>query len=80
MRPIAACFPVVLTGAILLATTILLGTTRLEYCGQPEALRPQTGAAAATKSCCPTLAPRQKVVYLRVESDKPDLEVAWADN
>jgi hypothetical protein len=79
MRSIAAHLSLILTVATLLIATALLATGRLEYCGQPEALRPRTDSAAA-ETRCPTLAPPQKVVFVHVEVDKPDLEVAWAEN
>jgi hypothetical protein len=80
MKSIPACLPLIVTGAVLLATTMLLGSNRLEYCNQPEALRPRTDFVAAVESRLPTLAPPQKVVYLRVEADKLDLEIGWARN
>ena len=80
MKSIAARLPLILTGAVLLATAILLATSRLEYCGQPEALRPQTDSVTAVEARWPTLAPPQKVVFVRVEADKPDLEIGWAEN
>ena len=80
MKLIAARLPLILTGAVLLATAILLASSRLEYCDQPEALRPRTDSVAAVEVRSPTLAPPQKVVYLRVEADKPDLEIGWAGN
>jgi hypothetical protein len=67
-----------LTGAIVSAAMTFLATSRVEYCGQPETLRPQTQAAA--KGPSPTLAPPQKVVVVYVEADKPDIEVGWAKN
>jgi len=80
MKSLAARLPPILTGAVLLATAMLLASSRLEYCDQPEALRPQTDCVTAVEARCPTLAPPQKVVYVRVEADKPDLEIAWAEN
>ena len=80
MKLIVARLPLILTGAVLLATAILLASSRLEYCDQPEALRPRTDSVAVVESRCPTSAPPQKVVYLRVEADKADLEIGWAGN
>jgi hypothetical protein len=80
MKSIAACLPLMLAGAILLVVTILLGTSRLEYCGQPESLRPPRDTRTAVETRCPTLAPPQKVVFVRVEADKSDLQIGWADN
>jgi hypothetical protein len=80
MKLIVACLPLTLTAAILLATAMFLASSRLEYCDQPEALRPHTDSAIALEACLPTLAPPQKVVYLHVEADKPDLQISWAGN
>jgi hypothetical protein len=80
MRSIVARVPLALTGAILLVAMFLLAASRLEYCGQPESLRPQSDAAAAAESQGPTLAPPQKVVFVQVEADKSDLEIGWAEN
>ena len=80
MNLIAARLPLILTGAVLLAAATLLAGSRLEYCDQPEALRPRTDSVTAVESRSPTLAPPQKVVYVRVEADKPGLEVGWAGN
>jgi hypothetical protein len=79
MKSIAARLPLLLTVALLLATTMLLVSSRLEYCDQPEALRSPTESVSRVESQCPTLAPPQKVVFVRVEADKPDLEIAWAE-
>jgi hypothetical protein len=80
MRLIASQLSVFVTGTVLLAVMVLLGTSRLEYCGQPEVLRPWIGAAVAAEGPSPTLAPPQKVVFVRVEADKADLEISWAEN
>jgi hypothetical protein len=77
MTSIASRVPLILTAAVLLSTAMLLATGRLEYCGQPEALQPRIEAVVATR---PTLAPPKNVVFVRVETDKPDLEVGWANN
>ena len=79
MKSIVSRIPLILTGIILLAATTLLSTRRLEYCGQPEALRPRINAAAVAETRGPTLAPPQKVVFVEVEADKPNLEIGWAD-
>jgi hypothetical protein len=80
MRSIVSYIPLVLATAVLLIALILGGTSRLEYCGQPETLRPHDAPMIAAKPHWPTLAPPQKVVFIRVEADKPDLQVGWADN
>ena len=80
MKPIASRIPLILTGMILLSTAALLTSSRLEYCGQPEALQPRVEAVIAAKTPRPTLAPPKNVVFIQVETDKPDLEVGWANN
>ena len=80
MRLVASHVALMLTGIILLVATILLATARLEYCGQPEVQRPRADTMVATKTPWPTLAPPQKMVFIRVETDKPDLEIGWAEN
>jgi hypothetical protein len=79
MKSIASCLSVILAGTILLGATGLLATSRLEYCGQPTPRQMPTNAAMAVGSPAPTLAPPQSVVFVRVEADKPDLEVGWAN-
>ncbi len=68
------------TVVVLLLMAAFFSTSRLEYCGQPDTLRPQNGVAHEAPSTEPTLAPPQKMVFLRVESDKPDIEIGWIDN
>jgi hypothetical protein len=80
MKSIASRIPLILTGAVLFSTAVLLSTSRLEYCGQPEALQPRVEAVVAAKTLRPTLAPPKNVVFIQVETDKPDLEVGWANN
>ena len=80
MKSLAASIPLMLTGAVLSAMAILLGAIRLEYCGQPEALRPRNNAPNSTETDSPTLAPPGKVVFLQIEADKPDLEIGWMEN
>ena len=71
----AACW--IITCGVLSLTMILLATSRLEYCGQPECLQPRIDVASTR---WPTLAPRQNVVFIQIESGKPDLEIGWAGN
>jgi hypothetical protein len=80
MKSIASRLSPILTGIVLVLTMIAITGSRLEYCGQPEALRPRIDAVASSATHAPTLAPPQKVVFVRVEVDKADLEVGWAEN
>jgi hypothetical protein len=70
----------VLAGAILLAAGVALTTVRPpEDCRPPEIVKSHAIATAADAPT-PTLAPPQKVVFVRVEADKSDIEVGWAEN
>ena len=80
MKSFASRISLVLTVAILSAATMLFNTSRLEYCGQPDALRPRSDTGILSETAMPTLAPPQKVVFVQVESDRPDLEIGWVDN
>jgi hypothetical protein len=80
MESIASRISLILTGAVLLAAVLLLCNSRLEYCGQPNALRPHSAAVSMGESQGPTLAPPQKVVFVQIETDKPDLEIGWLEN
>jgi hypothetical protein len=80
MRAIASCTALTLASIVLLGATVFLTASRVEYCGQTQPLRPRIDAITAAKAPSPTLAPRQEVVFLRVETDKPDLEVRWAED
>ena len=80
MKPPVTGLPLLLTAAVLLTTAIFLGTGRLEYCGQPEALRPPSGVSTAAKTDSPTPAPPRQVVFIQIETDKSDLEIGWIEN
>jgi hypothetical protein len=82
MKSVTAYLSLIVAGAVLLAGTIMLATCRLEYCGQPEVLRPHRNSVTSAATLAPTLAPPQKVVFVQVEADKSDLDlqVTWAEN
>jgi hypothetical protein len=80
MKSLATAISFVLTGVTLLVMAFLLSTNQLEYCGQSEALRSQNHIAGTTEAASPTPAPPQKVVFIQIETDKPDLEVGWMKN
>ena len=79
MKPIASRFALVLAGMILIAMTVALATSRPEDCGLLDCPRSHVHATASAGAPTPTLAPPQNLVYVRVESDKPDIQVSWAD-
>jgi hypothetical protein len=71
----------ILAGVILIAAAVTLATIRQpEDCGPPSGVRPNASAVAAANSPTPTLAPPQKLVLVRIEADKSDIEVGWAEN
>ena len=74
MQTLFSRIPLVLTAVILLGAACLLHSD-VEYCGQPEALRPH-GHVVADASQSPTLAPPQKIVFLQVDAEA-DLEIHW---
>jgi hypothetical protein len=80
MKSITSHIPLIVTTTILLVAMLLLSTGRLEYCGQPEALRPRIDVAAAAERRGPTPAPPPKIVVVHVEADRSDLEIGWAEN
>ena len=79
MKTIASYMSLIFTAGILLAGLLLLITTRLDYCGQPDTRRPSGNAVTVTDAPTPTLAPPVQVVLVRVEADKSDLEVRWLE-
>ncbi len=79
MRSIASRVALVLTGVVLTAMMIVLATCRPDDCGRVDFPK-RAAAAVVAAGPTPTLAPPQKVVFLRVESDKPDIQVGWAEN
>ena len=81
MKRITSRISLILTGAILLATVpVLMTIHRPDDCRPPDVLKPHTVAAATADAPTPTLAPPLKVVFVRVEADKSDIEVGWAEN
>jgi hypothetical protein len=80
MKPFIPPLCLVLTGCLLLAGLLLLTTGRLEYCGRTDIVPPHTNAVAATAGPTPTLAPPLRVVFVHVEADKSDIEVAWLND
>ena len=80
MKSIASRVYPILTAIVLSVAAGLLVNARLQFCGQPEPPQPQTDTVAAVEAYQPTLAPPQKVVFVQIEADKPDLEISWAEN
>ncbi len=80
MRFIGSRLTLVLTGTILVAAMALLANGGPEYCGRPSPVAPPPGTATAADAPSPTLAPPQEIVFVRVEADKFDLEIGWAEN
>jgi hypothetical protein len=80
MKLIASRFAFVLAVAVLSTTMVMLATSRLEYCGPIDIPRAHVDATISVSASTPTLAPRQNLVVVQVESDRPDIQVGWADN
>ena len=80
MKSIASWISLIVTGGVLLAGMLLLAPCRLDYCGRPEAQHPRIETVRTADARTPTLAPPLKVVFVRVEADKSDLEVGWLEN
>ena len=79
MKPIASRFALVLAGMILIAMTVTLATSQPEDCGLLDSPRPHVSAAAVAAAPTPTPAPPQNLVFVHVESDKPDIQVSWSN-
>ena len=80
MKTIASRFAMILAGTILFAAMVVLATNRPEDCGPLDMPKPHVNAAASADGRTPTPAPPQHLVSVRVESDRPDIQVSWADN
>lgn len=80
MTQAAARLPVILAGAILLAGALLLCNHTPEYCGRTWPGVHSLRMASTASLTVPTLAPPQKMVVVRVEADKSDLEIQWGEN
>jgi hypothetical protein len=70
------------TAVVLSATAFLFlfAVGRLEYCGQSDTTLPQTESVAMSKNFSPTLAPPQKVINVRIETDQDNVEINWSEN
>jgi hypothetical protein len=80
MKPIASRLALILAGTILFAAMVVLATSRPEDCSPLDIPKPHVGAAASANAPTPTLAPRQNLMFVRVESDRPDIQVGWAED
>jgi hypothetical protein len=80
MKSITSRLALILTGAILAVAMVVLATSRPEYCGPVDVLKPHVEAKTSAPAGTPTLAPRQNLVVVQVESDRPDIQVGWAEN
>jgi hypothetical protein len=80
MKSIPSRVALILAGAIVPALLVVLTACRPEYCGPVDISRSHAEAAASTSARTPTLAPPQNLVVVRVESDRPDIKIGWAEN
>ena len=79
MRVIAPRLALILAGAVLLSMVVALATSRPEYCGPLDTPRLHASSASA-RARVPTPAPPENLVFVKVESDKPDIQIGWAEN
>jgi hypothetical protein len=79
MRPVTSRFAMIFAVAILVVFAMMLSAGRLEYCGPSSGAAPHGASGCSARGPAPTLAPTQNLVFVRVESDKPDIEIRWAE-
>ncbi len=80
MKSITSRVALILSGAVLLAMLAVLAISRPESCGPVDVPQPHAESASSASAPSPTLAPPQNLVFVHVESDKPDIEIGWAEN
>ena len=81
MKSIASRLPLILTGVVLLARSgPAWPPVGWNTAASPRPCGRGSDVGGRGEDAWPTLAPPQKVVFVRVEADKPDLEVGWAEN
>jgi hypothetical protein len=78
VRLIASYISICLAAAAVLFALTTLAIIPPEYCGA-DLGQPRTAMTVMTDGPTPTLAPPRNTVVVRVEVDKPGLEVGWAD-
>jgi hypothetical protein len=80
MKLISSRIPLLVAAAVVLTAMIALMAGHFKSC-DPSCLPvapAQTSASASGPT--PTLAPPQKMVVVKVEVDKPDLQVGWVES
>jgi hypothetical protein len=80
MTSIPSRVALVLAGMLVSALLTALSVSRPEYCSAVDVCRSHATAATPAAGPTPTLAPRQNLVVVQVESDRPDIKIGWADN
>jgi hypothetical protein len=80
MKSITSRLALILAAVVLFGMAALLATSQPQYCGPVDRPKPIAATSASAPTHAPTLAPPQNVVVVRVESDKPDIEVGWVEN
>jgi hypothetical protein len=80
MRSIPSRVAWLLAIVIVPAFLMVLSAGQPEYCDPIDTPRPHAETATPTSACTPTLAPQQNLVVVRVESDRPDIKVGWAED
>ncbi len=81
MKSMASRLLLLLAGAIVLIFLAVLTASHPLDCSQPDVWPPRlTTGRSSLSAAAPTPAPPQNQIFVRVESDRPDIEVGWASN
>ena len=80
MKTITSRLAWIVAGVVLPATMVVLTAGRPEYCGPIDIPRPHAQTPTLAPVRTPTLAPRQNLVVVQVESDRPDIQISWVEN
>jgi hypothetical protein len=80
MTSIPSRVALVLAGVLVPALLMALSVSRPEYCSVVDIHGSHATVATPAAGPTPTLAPRQSLVVVQVESDRPDIKIGWADN
>jgi hypothetical protein len=79
MMSIVYRIPLVVATAVLLSAMTALMFCQPNTCDPSCVLTSPSHAAVNAAGPTPTLAPPQKMVVVRVEVDKPDLQIGWVE-
>lgn len=81
MKSLVSRLLLLLTGAIMLIFLVVLTASHPVDCSQPDIWPPRFATTGSSSpAAAPTPAPPRNQIFVRVESDRPDIEVGWASN